>query len=144
MAARRLFVSRDRFVILCDAYSVIWLVEYAMIASASIKGKRTRNVGVGIQRKFLKILILLCHSLRLTAFGRICAQHGHRGSACAKARMRRIRNVAIEFGMWRFESSGRSSASTTGGKGRLRASPCHRVRGWPEGGIVSFSEIKNP
>ena len=68
-------------------------------------------------------LVLLRHSFCTTAFCRICPQQGHRGKACAKVRARRMRKVAIEFGMWRCERSGRTSGSITDGKGRLRASP---------------------
>jgi hypothetical protein len=47
--------------------------------------------------------------------------HGHRGKTPTKVRARRMRSVAIEFGTWRWERSGSTSGSITGGNGRSRA-----------------------
>ncbi len=68
-------------------------------------------------------LILLRHSFCSTGRWRIWPQQGHLGMTRARVRARRIRSVAIEFGMWRWERSGKSSGSITVGKGRLRAAP---------------------
>ena len=94
--------------------------ELARRANVSVVTVRRLEAPDGLSKVGL---VLLRHSFCTTAFLRICPQQGHRGSACAKVRARRIRKVAIEFGMWRCERSGRSSGSMTDGKGRLRASP---------------------
>jgi hypothetical protein len=71
----------------------------------------------------LRLLVLLRHSFCLTGFSGGRPQQGHRGRTSTSVRARRIRSVAMEFGRWRCDRSGRSSGSVTGGKGRLRASP---------------------
>ena len=77
-----------------------------------------------IRKSFLlPVVVLLRHSFCLTAFSGGRPQQGHRGRTSTSVRARRIRSVAMEFGMWRCDRSGRSSGSVTGGKGRLRASP---------------------
>jgi hypothetical protein len=43
-------------------------------------------------------LVLLRHSSCRGKVWRLCPQQGHRGSAWAKVRARRMRSVAIEFG----------------------------------------------
>jgi hypothetical protein len=63
-------------------------------------------------------------------------QQGQRGRTRTRALARRIRKVAMEFGMWRSNRSGRSSGSVSRGKGRLRA---RQGREAPEGGMVAIS-----
>ena len=73
--------------------------------------------------EMLLALVLLRHSFCLTVCSGGRPQQGHRGRTRTSVRARRIRRVAIEFGTWRCDRSGRSSGSVTGGNGRLRASP---------------------
>jgi hypothetical protein len=47
-------------------------------------------------------------------------QHGHRGKVLTMASAKRIRIVAIEFGMWRSGRNGGSSGLITLGNGKLR------------------------
>src|SRR4029077_17811897 len=75
------------------------------------------------RRPPLAPLVLLRHSFCLTAFSGGLPQQGHRGRTNISVRARRMRSVAMEFGMWRCDRSGGSSGSVTCGNGRLRASP---------------------
>jgi hypothetical protein len=68
-----------------------------------MNGATIQNLVYRGNAKAASHIVLLRHSFCTTAFCCICPQQGHRGKACAKVRARRMRKVAIEFGMWRCE-----------------------------------------
>jgi hypothetical protein len=47
-------------------------------------------------------------------------QHGHRGKVLTMASAKRMRMVAIEFGMWRSGRNGGATGLITFGNGKLR------------------------
>jgi hypothetical protein len=83
-----------------------------------------RRAGIaGSRLSAYRALVLLRHSFCLTVCSGGRPLQGQRGRTSTSVRARRIRSVAMEFGMWRCDRSGRSSGSVTSGKGRLPASP---------------------
>src|ERR1019366_1489741 len=70
------------------------------------------------------LLVLLCHKFLRGMF--LCigvAQHGHRDNLLARATLRRMRSVAIEFGTCRWVRSGGASGSVTVGNRKFLERP---------------------
>src|SRR5262245_49584195 len=63
----------------------------------------------------LTLLVLLRHNIRRLRLAWRAPQHGHRGKLLAIASIKRVRIVAIEFGMCRSGRNGGSSGSVTVG-----------------------------
>ena len=102
----------------------MFAAKVAELTNGGLTIKVVTDGQLGGQKENIEaVLVLLRHSFCSTLL--ICGrpQQGHRGRTSTSVRARRIRSVAMEFGMWRCDRSGRSSVSVTGGKGRLPASP---------------------
>jgi hypothetical protein len=61
----------------------------------------------------LRFVVLRHNFCRLYVATTLLPQHGHRGRVLMSALIRRMRMVAIEFGMWRSGRKGGSSGSIT-------------------------------
>ena len=71
-----------------------------------------------------RLLVLLCHKFLCGMF--LCtgvAQHGHLDNLLARATLRRMRSVAIEFGTCRWVRSGGASGSVTVGNRKFLERP---------------------